>query len=327
MKKTILLFIAALAFCACERDFDVKDQMGDGVVRISFAPSNDHDSTFFYVQATSPAKNGYQAVKTAGESVSATVNGRTITLEKVPGRSRKNGCQAYWTGYRFQSGDEIVVEASIPGIESVYSSTKVPASFPEVRWNSRTEDSQICFDIEYENRPSASGHYGVAVMTERTTIEEEYRDGRWDITSSCTSIYSSEPQSSLSGKFLVFQPERINDNWKPDPQSKDSRVLAWTDIPGKSADTGKLQVRVPAGMDSVEENDGFRTTCTYRYRLVFYSFDENSYNHLRAQENIRDDKFAIPGLAPVSFAFTNVRNGAGVCGSYLTSETDWFCIK
>lgn len=295
MKKTILLFIAALAFCACERDFDVKDQMSDGVVRISFAPSNDHDSTFFYVQATSPVKNGYKAAKTAGESVSATVNGKAITLEKAPQRSSKDGCQAYWTDYKFRSGDEIMVEASVPGIEPVYSSTTVPASFPEVRWDCRAEDGQICFEIEHGDTPSASGYYGVAVMAQSS-------DGS---TSYCT--------PAASEGLHIFQPERINENWLQAECS--SKVLAWKDLPGKSSKTCRQQIKVLKADDAI------------RYRLVFYSFDENSFNHLRAQENILNDKFAIPGPAPVSFAFTNVRNGAGICGSYITSETDWFSIK
>lgn len=294
MKKAILLVFAVLAICSCESTFDVEGQMGDGVVRISFAPSNDHDSTFFYVQATSALKNGNQAVKTSGETVSATVNGKVITLEKAPERCQKNGYQAYWTKYQFRSGDEIRVEASVPGIESVYSNTTIPASFPEVNWNYQTADGQICFDIEYDNLPSNSGYYGVAIMAEN-------RDGS---ISYCT-------PAETEG-FQQFQPERINENWQGESYS---RVLAWTDIPGKSSKACRQQIR------AIEADDAIR------YRLVFYSFDENSYNHLRAQENIRSDRFAIAGLAPVSYAFTNVRNGAGVCGSYMVSETDWFEVR
>ena len=60
-----------------------------------------------------------------------------------------------------------------------------------------------------------------------------------------------------------------------------------------------------------------------KYSLVLYRFSESYYNYLKARYNSDHNDFSSLGMAPASFVYTNVSGGAGVCGAYVVSETDW----
>lgn len=333
--------------------------MGDGVIHMIFAPSNDHDSTFFYVQATTPLKDGQNPAKTTGESVSVTVNGTPLTMTKSKDRSTEDGCQAYWTLNRFKPGDNVEVTASIPGKKTVSSSTIVPPAFPEHKWNYHIEgdtgsaDRQVCIDLEYENLPGCSGRYGLAVLTEMThtdylyyageekgTYEREEVDSGIQYGSVCFAT-SDMMISTIGQDPLVLQPERLNENNRWLGWRDFHNAFSWIDLPEDKTRTSRQQARflyTPDGEHTYMESDeyleyaepgdmvGYSYIRSYRYKLVFYSYDENSFNALKAYENMRNNPLAIMGLAPSSFTFTNVKNGIGVCGSYTMEETDWFVI-
>lgn len=376
MKKAIYIILCAIALSACEKGFNIERQMKDGMTYLKFVPSNEDDTTFFYVQATTALKDRMNPAKTSGETVSVTVNGTPVTLTKDLKKSADDRSQIYWTKHVFKEGDEVVAMTSVPGRKPAEATAIVPGEGPEFKWEARLEvnpDSygkQLCIDLEYVNRPGFTGHYGVAVRYERTSVKEHfliYRDNpdviEWDEPETRVEIMDEYPSSafdlpltSLGQEPLVLNPGSLNRDYRWDQHFEEeyyypghagwgavSNVMSWVDIPEKESRTSRLQIRVNYNGTSWDYEDtipegfwdwewagdvfsGFKSRSSYRYKLVFYNYDENSYNYLKARENEEND-LALIGLAPASFTFTNVKNGIGVCGSYMVKETDWFTVE
>ena len=374
MKRALYIILCLLALSACEKTFDIERQMKGGMTYMKFVPSNEDDTTFFFVQATTPLKDGMNPARTVGETVSVTVNGTPVTLVKDQKKSVSDMSQIYWTRHVFKAGDEIVAEASVPGREPARAVATIPGEAPEFEWTARIEgqkdayDRQLCFDIEYVNRPGYTGHYGVAVRYERTSVKQTFRIYRdnpdvieWDNPETIVDSGDEYPSSafdmsltSLGQEPLVLNPGSLNRDYRWSHNYvdgiyydigygvKNNNVLSWIDIPENDPQTSRQQIRVHYhgnGEDiesGIPENywewewagdvfEGLKIHSEYRYKLLFYNYDENSFNYLKARENESND-LALFGLAPASFTFTNVMGGMGVCGSYMVSETDWFTI-
>ena len=376
MKKVIYIILCAVALSSCEKEFNIERQMKDGMTYLKFVPSNDDDTTFFYVQATTAMKDGMNPAKTAGETVSVTVNGTPVALTKDLKKSADDRSQIYWTRHVFKPGDEVVAESSVPGRKPVSASATVPGEGPEFKWKARLEVSpdsygkQLCIDLEYINKPGFTGHYGVAVRYERTSVREPffiYRDNpdviEWGEPETLVEISDEYPSSafdlaltSLGQEPLVLNPGSLNRDYRWNQHYGEeyydpgyyswgtvSNVVSWVDIPEKEARTSRQQIRVNYNGSAGDYEDvipegfwdwewagdiftGIRSRSTYRYKLVFYNYDENCFNYLKARE-IEENDLALFGLAPASFTFTNVKDGVGVCGSYMVSDTDWFIVE
>ena len=364
MKKVIYIILCAVTFSACEKEFDIERQMKEGMTYMKFIPSNENDTTFFHVQATTALKDGMNPVNTSGETVSMTVNGAPVTLTKDLKKSMDGRSQIYWTKHVFEPGDEVAVEASVPGRKPASAVTTVPGERPDFKWKARLEVSpdtygkQLCIDLEYVNKPGFTGHYGVAVRYERTSVMQSFRIYRnnpdeieWGEPDTRVEIMDEYPATAfdlalttLGQEPLVLDPGSLNrDRRWSQYYVAPSNVVSWVDVPGKDSRTVRRQIRVSYNgtygnyEDSIPEDfwdwewagdvfSGFKCSSTYRYKLIFYNYDENCYNYLKAREN-EENELALFGLAPASFTFTNVENGVGVCGSYMVSESDWFTVE
>lgn len=364
------MLTAILAISSCEYEFEIEGQMSDSQTYVRFVPSNESDTTFLFIQATTPLKDASHPQRTEGESVHVLVNGTAIQLEKLEDRGGEFTSKVYATTHKFNPGDEIELEAIIPGRKTATASVTVPQAFPQLRWSYKIEGkpsnydnyySGVCFEIEYDNAPGNSGRYAVAVLEEKTYIQDTWYGNNetgeygWTEHEPVVAVYScywytpvDNTLSTLGQEPLIFRPARLNwdnrtflhgDDWYASPRFVDA--MAWTDIPEKTSGKSTHQVFTRYNADSVQEacpdpstwdpdvpteGWGYRTTRTYRYKLVFYSFDEASYDFQKAEENDTGSVFANIGLAPASMTYTNIRNGIGVCGAYTVSETDWFKI-
>lgn len=374
MKKVIYIILGALSLSACEKEFNIEKQMKDGMTYMKFVPSNNDDTTFFFVQATTALKNGMTPAKTAGETVSVTVNGTPITLTKDARKSKDMGSQIYWTKHIFKAGDEIVAEASLSGRKVASAATSIPGQGPDFKWTVRTEGKsesdgkQFCFDIEYVNKPGFTGRYGVAVRCEETRVYQCFRVYRnnpdvieWDEPEKTVIVRDENPVTafdmtitSLGQDPLVLSPSTLNRDYRwsqrydeygnviSGPMGMYNYVFSWVDVPDKEPQTGHQQVRVHYRGGSFDTGaevpegywdwswagdvfNGVTSHYEYRYSLMFYNYDENCFNYLKARDN-KENELALFGLAPASFTFTNVQDGVGVCGSYMVSSTDWFTI-
>ena len=345
MKRVFAIIASCIALAACERNFDISGQVGESTIWMTFIPSNDYDTTFFILQATTPLVGPTNPVKTTGESVEVLVNGQPLTLEKN-GRSVLNRMQYYATDHVFKPGDRVEVAATVPGTGSADASCVVPEPFPAFSWTARlvrrSEGGQALFvDIDYSDPADGAGYYGAAVCqyTEQDSqwLETDPETGESHLGETTHSFHTgflspcpmsdAEGLSAASENPVTVMPGYYN-TLSYDPSSQ-RYVQIWSDVSSPMPADGRRHMtfasRCYENPGRMEYKIGW-SEYRYKYRLVLYRFSESYYNYLKARYNNNSDEFSSMGLAPASFVYTNVRGGAGVCGSYTVIASDWIDI-
>ena len=350
MKRAFAIFVSCIALIACDRYFDISDQVGESMVWMSFIPSNDYDTTFFILQATTPLVGPTKPVLTRGESVEVKVNGQTLSLEKSE-RSVPDKMQFYATTYAFKTGDRVEALATVPGTGSVNASCEVPEPFPAYSWKAslahRTRDEYTLYvDLDYADS-GAGGYFGAAVLeyceidSQRGTEDPETGVIEWGEVEHMvrpeTALYPSslsdgEGLAAGSEEPVSVSPKYYN-YYKLDEVGRNGNVQIWYDAPGTAPAGGRRKITLAVRPDYISnEMDYYSEGSTYhhrverrcKFRVLLYSFSESCYNYLKAQYNGQTSDFSEVGLAPASFVYTNVKGGAGVCGSYMVIPSDWF---
>lgn len=344
MKRIFAIIASCIALAACERPFDISGQVGESTIWMSFIPSNDYDTTFFILQATTPLVGKTNPVKTTGESVEVKVNGQSLTMEKSD-RSVPERHQYYATEHVFVPGDRVEIAATVPGTGSADASCVVPEPFPAYDWSARlvkrSEGGQILYvDIDYADPGDDSVYYGAVVCqyTEQDSqwmeIDPETGGSHWgEISHSSHTGYlspcplsDSEGLSAGSENPVTAMPGYYN-TLSPNGSGSRRSVQIWSDASSPVPADGRRRMTFasycqeqPAGRR--EFGRGWSES-RYKYRLVLYRFSESYYNYLKARYNNNSDEFSSMGLAPASFIYTNVQGGAGVCGSYMVLSSEW----
>lgn len=340
MRKALTILSVLTVLAACEKSFDISKQVGPGTVWMSFIPSNDYDTTYFMLQATTPLAGVTDPVMTRGESVEVRVNGQPLSLEK--GRiSFPDRIQSYLTDYRFMPGDVVEAVATVPEAGSVSASCEVPQPFPSYSWSMtmvqrRSTVYTMLVDIEYDG-PQDGGYYGAAV------IQHSESDSQWENTdpetgeknwgdvhhSSATHGLSPSPMSDTDGLSAQSEePVSVSPEYYNTLSGNYYRAQIWHDTPSSGNGRRKKTIALrcyeqPARQDFTGNEYKGWEEYQYTYKLVLYRFSESCYNYLKAKYNDEHNEFAAMGLAPASFVYTNVRGGAGVCGAYTVKESEW----
>lgn len=348
MRKGFLIVLALAATCGCERSFDISKQVGDSTIWMTFIPSNDYDSTFFFLQATTPLAGKTDPVLTDGESVEVRVNGQPLILEKNK-RSFVDRFQCYATDHAFKPGDVVEACASVPGVGTVGASCEVPEPFPSYTWKAWVVEKSdrintLFVDIEYDD-PGDGGYYGAVVCQyiEQTSQWEdndpETGEKYWgEIRHSTRTEYLSpcamtemEGLSAGSESPVTAMPKYYN--YLSNASGSQRRVQIWSDASSPSSKDGRRHMTFASRCNEQPGRTDYTggayhgwTEHHYKYQLVLYRFSESYYNYLKARYNNDNNDFSALGLAPASFVYTNVRGGAGVCGAYTVVYSDWIMI-
>ncbi len=354
MKRALLHILTFSAIlCGCERTFDLSRQIDEGIVWMSFIPSNDYDTTFFIVQATTPIAGSVIPVLTSGESVEVRVNNQSISLEKNY-RSVPDRLQFYATDYDFQPGDKIEAIATVSGIGTVGASCLVPGSFPKYTWSPLLVKNRnvgtMFVELEYEDIEDDGGFYGAVVIQnsevdeQSEEIDPETGEKYWDEIRHYSRTSSLQPTamtrmgdlSAASEDPITVIPQYYNYLSYNLEQGLRPTIQIWKDVPGSASSNGRHRITLASRCNEADaryEFNGGTDRCSYwketsyRYQIILYRFSESYYNYLKAQYNKEHDEFSGLGLAPASFVYTNVRGGAGVCGAYTVVFSDWIDIE
>lgn len=347
MRQFLLLVVSFLVLTACESNFDITRYAGNSTVWMSFLPSNDYDTTFFILQATTPLAGTPEPVITSGETVEVQVNGQPLVLEKNY-RSLEDRIQYYSTKYEFEPGDKVETVASVPGAGTVSASCVVPELFPNYTWSAKIipgngEAKTLIVEIDYADS-GHGGYFGSVVSqyieeeSQREEIDSETGEKHWGDIMHSSHIEYLSPCAMTEIEGLSFDsddPVTVTPmyfNTLSNNTGDYRRVQIWSDAfsPSKAKERRKMTFASrcyehPAVREYHGDNGQLVAWAKtkYKYRLTLYHFSESCYNYLKAQYNKSHDEFSGLGLAPASFVYTNVRGGAGVCGAYLVESSEW----
>lgn len=350
MKRLFAILAPLLALAACDRYFDISDQVGGSTIWMSFIPSNDYDTTFFCLQATTPLAGAATPVMTRDEKVKVLVNGTPLTLEKSR-RSVPDKMQYYAATYAFKPGDKVEAVATVPGTGSVGASCEVPEPFPaytcDMRMIRKSDDEYtVLLDIDYADS-GKGGYYGAAIIESCETDEQ-----LGFVDPGTGELVWGDPEHFTLEQALYPCPLSDSDNllgsgadepvavspgyYNTMSGGRNGNVQIWCDMPGQVPSGGRRKMTLSTlasrpgvtethyyGSGDNEYQYHFRAVRQSRYKVVLYRFSESCYKYLKAQYNSTNSDFSELGLAPASFVYTNVKGGAGVCGSYTVSASDW----
>lgn len=353
MKRAVLLLAIVSVVISCEKEFDISKQVDTATVWISFVPSNDYDTTYFHVQATSPLAGVVSPVKTGGEEVEVRINGDALSLEKYKW-SLPERRQIYCTDYVFNPGEKVEVLASVPSVGTVSASCEIPHPFPDYVFSSLLLPKsgtlyKLILDLDYSIMSSERGYFGVSVLQQRDMenqtgrVDPDTGEMAWDEIIHSSSIAALSPVAIQERGALSFDeeapvivtPRYYNTSTYRPYYSEDREaewrrpVQIWLDASEKSDYRKTVAFNLTELKEYTEYDilDGKEwVRYSYKYKLILYSFSESFYNYLKAQYNRESSDFSSLGLAPPSFVYTNVDGGSGICGAYIVSESEWFEI-
>lgn len=278
MRKLIYImisFVSLLFLVSCEKEFDATKYFGKSKTLLHFVPSNDYDTTYVYLRATTPLNESKSPVKTNVDQLMAKVNGQEIPLTYA-GSTGEYGYECYYTTYKFASGDEVEVESALSDHEKVDGKCVVPKPFPEYSYVARKElvDGyyDLCFDINYDNAPGNAGYYGVQLVVQNHSVTQygkynELGEIDWDPVKD--TVYTSYANPTVTTDmivagggqaFLVVNPSGYNEVYSRIRKENGEEhyynafsVLAWDDVPGKKAEKGVHQLRVGQNYSDKED--------------------------------------------------------------------------
>lgn len=338
--------MVCLALASCERFFDISDQVGEGIVWMTFIPSNDYDTTFFSLQATTPLAGKVEPVLTRDESVEVLVNGSPLVMKKYDKLLPPERLQFYMTDYRFSPGDIVKAMAEVPGSGAVSANCVVPEEFPSFEWTTRTmpgktDWQRLIVDLSYDD-DGEGGCYGAAVVQycekagQWEEIDPETGEKYWGELEYSTQTRYLSPDSMIdSNELSAFgeTPVTASPRYYNTLSGNHPSVQIWSDSPRKSNVSEKHSFTFASKFfeytdEYSEKYDGVRAHRNfykYKYRLALFSISDSYYSYLKARYNNEHASadFSSTGLAPASFVYTNVEGGAGICGAYTVTYSNW----
>ena len=327
---------------SCEEKFDLR-MKGDNMIFVESYPGVED----FIALRVGPAVSLNSDYDVSGFSpdVKLMVNGDMVAVEYLRQGDSLRGIPAgyYVADYAPVPGDRVNVTVSADGFETVESETVVPDSFGDYKLeylvydssvDTKVMDMEIVDGINYNLRlkvkldiqdsPVAGDAYGIQFVRELDYLVE-YPDS---IQRDTTLYYQSGQVPDMSDNPLLPQTGTVIDvNFNGISCDSYDGVTMFMDrkFNGQYA-TLEAEVRFNEDhtysyVDYQEQE--VKVTSKYRYKIRIYKFTPDFSRYAYAQNQIDNNLFGEIGLAPAGYAYSNIKNGAGILAGALMLETDW----
>lgn len=307
MKRFVFaLIMSVFALQGCETRFDLKGMSEDPKIYV-YGIAGMSDTTSFRVCKTVPV-SGMSDPSASREvsSIELTVDGKAVTLTKADADTPGVPKGYWWTAEDIPGGSEVVLRASADGAEDVSSVFYMPEEMPAFEL---IYTSAPAFKITFTDDGNTDDCYAIMVLGECTRI----KDGETTVTVRACEPY--EPDED-------FGMETRKDYLDVDMDEGPARVWPDTGFNGKEV---SLNLEVWAYIDGISNSkyDEVRE----RYKAVIYRLTPEFFRYAEAQNHLDHNTLASIGLAPASFAYTNVNGGLGLFAGAAVAETEWFEYK
>lgn len=307
MKKYIFtLIVAALALQGCDTEFKLKGMSSEPKIYV-YGLVGMSDTTALRVCKTVPLSGMTDPDMSREVSeISLTVDGKKVELAKADENTPGVPKGYWWTTDMIPGGSEVLLTAAADEAEDISSSFNMPDAFPafEVKYTSAP-----AFKITFTDDGNTDDCYAIMVLGECTRI----KDGETTVTVRACEPY--EPDED-------FGMETRKDYLDVDMDEGPARVWPDTGFNGKEV---SLNLEVWAYIDGISNSkyDEVRE----RYKAVIYRLTPEFFRYAEAQNHLDHNTLASIGLAPASFAYTNVNGGLGLFAGAAVAETEWFEYK
>lgn len=319
MKKFLYIILAAAVVCSCEVEFDV-DAPTSYKLYLQCLPGAS-DTTIVQLYSTVPVgvvHKGSEFLDAA--DIDFRINGVTREV-KYAGENTGSVMKGCWyITDKISPKDAVEVRASAEGLAEIHAVTAIPPRFPQYSFNYTGN----AVSVEFKDDADTEDYYGLIVYCECTTESEHVHT---------VETQGLEPYDEAEGLWGA----RLSTSYLDVPFCGwaygyfKTIVRVWDD---QKCNGKEMSLSLPMGSAYFSEpryrdEDGswhvdIPFTQTIRYKLRLYRFSKEFYQYAVALDNIENNQLSSMGLAPASYAFTNVENGVGILAGCSMVETDWF---
>ena len=307
MKRFVFaLIMSALALQGCETRFELKGMSENPKIYV-YGIAGMSDTTAIRVCKTVPLTGVTDPLDSREvSSIELTVDGKVVTLSKADADTSGVPKGYWWTTEDIPGGSEVVLKASADGAEDVSSVFYMPEEIPafEVIYTSAP-----AFKFTFKDDGSTEDCYAIMVYGECTRV----KDGETTVNIRACDPY--EPDED-------FGMETRTDYLDVDMNDGTARLWPDTEFNGQEV---SLSLEVWTYFDGIHNSK--YDEVKERYKAVIYRLSPEFFKYAEAQNHLDNNMLAEIGLAPASFAYTNVNGGLGLFAGVSVAETEWFEYK
>lgn len=267
-----------------------------------------------------------------------TVNGDEIPVVQNTGFCISSDYpeERYIADYRPSPGDEMTIEVSSEGFETVHAHTTIPQPFPERRIDYRTVEvgdrEYNVVSVTFKDNEKTSDAYGLQIFNEiirefidTTEIYRHYYAGE-----QIADDYDMAPET-LEGMPIHFE-GTVMGGWSlagwddSDFNGKEKTLEAVVNTHswyGTSAYESFFEQEYIHWEYDPERDCQIMADALEHNKLYLYTMSEEFYRYAVAQELIDENAGMFAGIAPSNFCYSNVENGYGAFAGVWRVETDW----
>ena len=301
----MVFWLCLMAFAACEVEFDFKELDGDplflldGVVKSEpYSPSTSNFQMYLYAVPSAAGEREFS--EEARCTLKVYRNSELIDTKDYITIQSFFGLIA--DEYPVKPGDEVLVTAESDGFPTASSRTVIPQAPPAVEASFSMSGDNLNIRFSFEDDADTDDAYAVCFRT----ISSRYRPDDAAMGTTLDLSFGNPEESSFSdtGPFDISW----DDGWR------------YYGISDDSFSGGRREFEVTAPYKSPS---GYGTPY---FRIEVQRISPERLRYEIACRDKRTNLLGFIGLAPVTFAYTNVSGGSGCISSYNSGGTGWIPI-
>lgn len=312
-----------LAFSACEMKFELDIPKEESKIFALCVPGA-RDSTAIIIDLARFAGDDISFDKSKAE-IDIRVNGERQEVRYQPKYTfpyvqsdHTVPEESFYITRRMESGDEVSLTVSYPGLESVSASTVVPEGPEDVRFTIETAPrdewatSEATFTLEYSD-PSEDTYYAV-VFRKRL---HEFRS--WGYIEPDGEVITGTDEHIDWEPYIIdceFDPFQSKQEYNFDAYNNNTGLIFW-----KNSDALDNNGKKAIFFTSYTEHDySFRYNdldygyTNLSYEATIYRISEELYRYYHTNLLANENSLSDLGLSRSNFTFSNIKGGFGILG-------------
>lgn len=308
MKRFLILQMVALSILSCEYNFEPKGLVEEPTLYLAAMPTN-RDSMVVRFQKTVPVSSGkgkrYSPLDvTFRLYVNGQLSGETVEYtEWLSDVTDNMPYDNYFIRHAFQPGDEIRVEADLPGFATLSAQTSLPQPTVLESVSAHIDpDKTLTYRIRYRSTENSSPYHAAQLLWgDECAIYPSslFRDD----------ILSSERVKYIKFNYFGSNPEFVNRNFP---------TVFWEDRDATSDGENLVyEFKDAYPRETYPDTDEEQAVGIYAH---VFALSSEAFHHVCAVYDYENNALGWLGMSPVSYSYTNIHNGLGWFGAVTVSD-------
>ena len=330
-KKLFILSFICIVLASCEREFEIKNLDGGPKLYIESVFRNDQDTVDILVMPTRHiGEKPVEVTIPEGMTLKAKVDGEEVEVRKLQGKTADDSYAKFrwFVEGGLQPGSEIEFSAEADGYPKAASTVTIPEQFNDFTCKvEKAGEGKSLLHIDYKDDTDTDDYFAVSVMRNVKLVRF---DGTVDGDTSYSIIHFSSaddfgdylyPYINLPG---ASWPEFFNFVFWNDSRATDSHGMQRFSIYITEMDFDESREYTEPSLGGIGEAVG---TIYYRDYVTVYRLAPETYRYLNGLWNDDFNDLAHLGMAPPTFAYTNIIDGIGAFVPMTSSEPqkiEWY---